>query len=174
VEETDTHVAVQAVRRHELDVALVRQLATPPGCVRATLRTEPFVVAVPAPWAVGRDRAETLARAAELPWIWLPRTISPDYHDQVVACCRAAGFVPEARHTARSIASQLAMVACGLGVAIVPHSATRPPTRPPGDEVAVVQLEDSPTIELAAVWRRGANPLVEGLLRSIHAVLGSQ
>jgi DNA-binding transcriptional LysR family regulator len=60
-------------------------------------------------------------------WIWRPRSISPDYHDQVVACCRAAGFAPDARHVARSITSQLAMVDCGLGVALVPEGAAHRP-----------------------------------------------
>src|SRR5687767_12750626 len=71
VEEVDTHVAVQAVRRRELDVALVRLLATPPGCERVSLRREPFVLAVPASWAPATDEPWDLASAAELPWIWL-------------------------------------------------------------------------------------------------------
>jgi hypothetical protein len=81
------------------------------------------VVEHPADDHVGFGVAPSSGWAVELPWIWLPRSISPDYHDQVVACCLAADFAPEARHTARSITSQLAMVACGLGVAIVPESA---------------------------------------------------
>jgi DNA-binding transcriptional LysR family regulator len=90
VEEVDSHVGVQAVRRRELDVAFVRQLATPSDCVRARLRTERFVLAVPAAWAPPAS-AEGLTLAADLPWVWIPRTISPDYHDQIVAACRAAG-----------------------------------------------------------------------------------
>jgi DNA-binding transcriptional LysR family regulator len=101
VEEVDSHVGVQAVRRRELDVAFVRQLATPSDCVRARLRTERFVLAIPAAWA-RYPAAEGLTLAADLPWVWIPRTISPDYHDQIVACCRAAGFAPDARHTAQS------------------------------------------------------------------------
>ena len=170
VEEVDTHVAVQAVRRRELDVALVRQLASPPDCVRVILRTERFVLAMPAAWAATLDTPADLAVAAELPWIWLLRGISPDYHDQVIACCRAAGFAPDARHTARSIISQLVMVACGLGVALVPESATHQPTLPTGEGAHFIPLEDSARVDLAAVWRRGANPLVEGLVRSARAV----
>ena len=58
--------------------------------------------ALPTRWSAALDQpVSNLAVAAELPWIWIPRTISPDYHDQVVACYRAAGFAPDARHTAR-------------------------------------------------------------------------
>ena len=171
-EEVDTHVAVEAVRRRELDVALVRQLATPPDCQRLTLRRELFVLAVPAPWATGIDEPTGLASTVELPWIWLPRSISPDYHDQVVACCRAAGFAPDARHTARSITSQLAMVACGLGVALVPESATHSSTGTGGEGVRFVRLGQSTAIDLAVVWRRGPSPLVDGFIHSARAAIG--
>jgi DNA-binding transcriptional LysR family regulator len=172
VEEIDSHVGVQAVRRRELDVAFVRQLATPSDCVRARLRTERFVLAIPASWAPPPS-AGGLTLAADLPWIWIPRTISPDYHDQIVACCRAAGFAPDARHTAQSIVSQLAMVACGLGVALVPESATQHRVSEE-QSIRLMPLQSSTTIELAAVWRRGPNRLVEGLLDSARTILVEQ
>ena len=51
--------------------------------------------ALPTRWSAALDQpVSNLAVAAELPWIWIPRTSSPDYHDQVVACYRAAGFAP--------------------------------------------------------------------------------
>jgi DNA-binding transcriptional LysR family regulator len=171
-EEVDTHVAVEAVRRRELDVALVRQLATPPDCQRLTLRRELFVLAVPASWATGIDEPTDLASTVELPWIWLPRSISPDYHDQVVACCRAADFAPDARHTARSITSQLAMVACGLGVALVPESATHSSTGTGGEGVRFLRLGQSTAIDLAVVWRRGPSPLIDGFIYSARAAIG--
>ena len=170
VEEVDSHVGVQAVRRRELDVAFVRQLATPSDCIRARLRTERFVLATPAAWARSKA-AEDLTLAADLPWVWIPRTISPDYHDQIVTCCRAAGFSPDARHTAQSIVSQLAMVACGLGVALVPESATQQLRLSEEQSIHLIPLHKSATIELAAVWRRGPNRLVEGLLDSTRTIL---
>jgi DNA-binding transcriptional LysR family regulator len=173
VREVDTHVAVQSLRRREIDVALARQLATPPGCERVTLRREPFVLAVPVSWAPASDEPSDLAATAELPWIWLPRSISPDYHDQVVACCRAAGFAPDARHLARSIYSQLAMVASGLGVALVPAGAAHRPEDPGASRVRFVRLEHSATIDLAAVWRRETSPLVEGFIDSARAGIGA-
>ena len=172
VAEIDSHVAVQAVRRREVDVAFVRQLATPSDCVQVRLRTERFVLAIPAAWAPPPS-TEGLTLAADLPWVWIPRTISPDYHDQIVACCRAAGFAPDARHAAQSIVSQLAMVACGLGVALVPESATQQLRLPEEQSIHLMPLQNSATIELAAVWRRGPNRLVEALVDSARAVLGT-
>src|SRR5687767_2108140 len=65
VREVDTHVAVQSLRRREIDVALARQLATPPGFERVTLRREPFVLAVPVSWAPATDEPWDLAATAE-------------------------------------------------------------------------------------------------------------
>jgi DNA-binding transcriptional LysR family regulator len=49
----------------------------------------------------------------------------PDYHDQLMATCRRAGFRPEVRHLANSITTQLAMVAGGLGVTLIPNVSMR-------------------------------------------------
>jgi DNA-binding transcriptional LysR family regulator len=170
VEEIDTEVAVNAVRRRELDLALVRHLAAPSDCQRVVLRRDRFVLAVPAGWETAEEPLH-LASTAGMPWIWLPRSISPDYHDQVVACCRAADFSPDAHHVARSVTSQLAMVACGLGVALVPDTPGHLRTAAESGGIRFVRLQHSTSIEVAAVWRREAGVLVDGFVRSARAVV---
>jgi len=172
--ELDTHVAVQALREHSIDVALVRQLATPPGMLRRTLFNETFALAMPGEWATDTAAPIDLASAAELPWIWLPRRVSPDYHDQVVACCRANGFSPPATHTAHSIASQLAMVACGIGVAVVPESSANHATGS-GADIRFLSFHGSATIELAAVWPATiTNPAVDEFLDAAVSAAGTR
>jgi DNA-binding transcriptional LysR family regulator len=166
VREVDTHVGVELVRRREIDLALVRQLATPRDCERVMLRRESFVLAVPAGWDVSPGLGRDLALDAELPWIWIPRALTPDYHDQVAACCRAAGFIPHAQHLTGSINSQLAMVAAGLGVALVPESSVSGDKSGP---IKSIRLRKSPTIDLAAVWRRAENRLVANFLDELLA-----
>ena len=51
--------------------------------------------------------------------VMLPRAISPAYFDGVVAACRHAGFSPIAAQEVNSAMAQLALVASGLGVALV-------------------------------------------------------
>jgi DNA-binding transcriptional LysR family regulator len=170
VRELDTHVAVDLLRRRELDVALIRLLTAPTDCERVTVRREDFVLALPNAWHVPDGLQDNLFEAATLPWIWLPRSISPDYHDQVAACCRAAGFTPEAQHHANSITSQLAMVACGLGVALVPESAAGIHS-PHKERINIVHLQTTSTIDLAAVWRRPSSALIDGFLQSIRSVV---
>jgi DNA-binding transcriptional LysR family regulator len=166
VREVDTHVGVELVRRREIDLALVRQLAAPRDCERVMLRRESFVLAVPAGWDVSPGLGRDLALGAELPWIWIPRALTPDYHDQVAACCRAAGFIPHAQHLTGSINSQLAMVAAGLGVALVPESSVSGDKSGP---IKSIRLRKSPTIDLAAVWRRAENRLVANFLDELLA-----
>jgi DNA-binding transcriptional LysR family regulator len=162
VREVDTHIGVEMVQRRELDLALVRQLSTPRGCQRRTLRSEPFVLAVPVDWELPAGLGRNLALAAELPWIWIPRGRTPDYHDQVAASCRAAGFTPRAQHLAQSMESQLAMVAAGLGIALVP--ATSADAAAARDRIRTVRVRNSVTVELTVVWRAPGNRLVTGFL----------
>jgi DNA-binding transcriptional LysR family regulator len=165
VREVDTHVGIELLRRREIDVALIRQFAPPHDCEHAVLRRERLVLATPGDWELPRELSRDLALAAELPWIWVPRDISPDYHDQVAACCRAAGFTPRGQHFAGSINSQLAMVASGLGVALVPANSVG--AHQLRGAVKVIRVSGTTTIDLAAVWRRTTNRLVSDFLLAI-------
>ena len=155
VAEVDTPAGLQGLLQRDIDIAMVR-LSAPVRHLRTQpWRRDSFVIALPH----GHPAAETtgpvdLARFAHEPWVWLCRDASPDYHDQLMATCHNAGFTPDVRHTANSIATQLAMVACGLGVTLVPNVAVRsalPPTatyRPLTNRAELVELSlvtrDSP------------------------------
>lgn len=166
--ELDTQDAVRALTDHAVDVAVVRRLATSSGIARRTLTEETFVLAVPVAWTHIPHDVVDLATIADEPWIWLPRHISSDYHDQVVACCRRAGFSPLVTNTADSIVSQLAMVACDIGVAIVPESAAEHGLHPHG-RIRFVRIAKPTTIELAALWlERTTNPAVRAFLDDGH------
>lgn len=169
VVEVDTPSGQEALLQHEIDIAVIR-LSRP---VRS-LRTQPWrrdslVVAIPAEHPLATDAAGPvgLARFADDPWAWLRRDASPDYHDQLLATCRRAGFSPEVRHLANSITTQLAMVAGGLGVTLVPNVLVRS-VRPP---VAYRPLTDrADLIELSLVTRdRTREPLVREFLRIASA-----
>jgi DNA-binding transcriptional LysR family regulator len=128
VEEVDSQAGVDALLRTEVDVAIIRQ---PTGDRRLSvwpLRHDEYVAAIPAMpldrWVVPTDPQGPidLASLRDAPWVWIPRRLSPAYHDEIVAACQQAGFSPDARHRALSIRSQLSMVASGLGVALVPRT----------------------------------------------------
>src|SRR5206468_12578000 len=112
--EVDTLAGQQGLLRRDIDIAVVRLSAPVRDLRTQPWRRDSFIIALPAdhPAATGTTGPVDLARFAEEPWVWLRRDVSPDYHDQLMA-------------------TQLAMVACGLGVTLVPNVAARsalPPT----------------------------------------------
>jgi len=163
--EVDTPAGLESLLHRDIDIAIVR-LSAPVRHLRTQpWRRDSFVIALPAHHPAGETTGPAdLGRFAEEPWVWLRRDASPDYHDQLMATCHMAGFTPDVRHIANSIATQLAMVACGLGVTLVPNAAVRsalPPTatyRPLTNRAELV--------ELSLVTRQSPHePLVKEFLR---------
>jgi DNA-binding transcriptional LysR family regulator len=165
VVEVDTPAGQEALLRHELDVAVIRLSASTRALSVEPWRRDDFVLALPAQHQFAASEAPIdLARLAKEPWVWLHREASPDYHDLLMATCRQAGFTPDTRHRANSITTQLEMVACGLGVTLVPNVAVglldarlaRRPLKKRAD-----------LVELALVSRAGGHePLVAEFVRT--------
>jgi DNA-binding transcriptional LysR family regulator len=164
ITEVDTPAGQQALLQHEIDVAVIRPSTPVRGLRIQPWRHDEFVIALPPshPLAADAPNPVYLARFAGEPWVWLRREASPDYHDQLMATCRRAGFSPGIRHLANSIFTQLAMATSGLGVTLVPNVSVRQiqpavPYRPLADHADIV--------ELSLVSRRGAKePLAERFL----------
>jgi DNA-binding transcriptional LysR family regulator len=168
--EVDTEAGARAVQNRDIDIALVRRATGGPGCRAVPLRHDHFVAALPLdhPHATGPlgDPLD-LGELATEPWVWIPRDIAPGYHDEVVAACRHAGFSPDARHQANSIATQVAMVSCGIGVAIVPSLvASR------RNDVQTRALRDpAPLVALSLLVQEDIDPLVEHFVTTISQAL---
>ena len=173
--EVDTEAGARAVQQRDIDVALVRRATGGPGYRAVPLRHDQFVAALPlghphaAAPADEPDEPLDLADLAAEPWVWIPREISPGYHDEVVAACRRVDLSPEAEHQANSIATQLAMVACGIGVAIVP-SLVAGRRR----DIATRRLRDpAPLIALSLLTHDDVDPLVEHFVATISPALST-
>lgn len=114
---------LQALRNAELDLGFIRpgEGKLPPETVAWI--EDPYCLAVPAasPLA-GEPGPLALKAVAHEPFVSFSRYQESDYFDQTAALCLEAGFRPDIRHEAGQFASVLAMVGCGLGVAIVPAS----------------------------------------------------
>jgi DNA-binding transcriptional LysR family regulator len=165
ITEVDTSSGQQALLQHEIDVAVIRPSTPVWGLRIQPWRHDEFVIALPPDHPLSADAPSPvhLAGFADEPWVWLRREASPDYHDQLMATCRSAGFSPSIRHLANSILTQLAMAASGLGVTLVPNVTVRQiqpsaPYRPLTDRADIV--------ELSLVSRdRAHEPLTEHFLR---------
>jgi len=156
--EVDTHEGVQALLDMTLDVAIIRY-SGPNTHLRAhVLRHDHLLAALPAGHQHACDSPVEMSTLADEPWVWITRAVSPGYHDALIAACRRAGFSPLVHHHATSIHSQLAMVACGLGVALVPQTAALPTAT-----VAYVPLKNPYSlVDLALVHRvNDPEPLIQ-------------
>lgn len=123
VKEIDSVEAVPALEAGELDLAFVRldgEIASDISTM--TLAEDRLAVVLPRehPLAL-RPRIRLNALASE-PLVMSSRQVSPVYFDLLTGICRAHGFAPRVLHEVRSVASQIAYVSCGQGVALIPAS----------------------------------------------------
>lgn len=119
VREMDTADAMEALRRGEIDVAFARLDRDLFPIRMQPLAPDRLIAAVPDSDALAEAASIDLAMLEARPLVMLPRSISPAYFDGVVAACRQAGFSPVAAREVNSAMAQLALVASGLGVALV-------------------------------------------------------
>ncbi|MNL23278.1 Hca operon transcriptional activator [compost metagenome] len=123
VREIDSADAIPALECGELDLALVRLAGRDEGNIRVhPLKQDRLAVALPAGHSLAAEVSVPLAALAEEPFVLFPRALNPTYFDTLMACCHGAGFAPRVLHEARTVASQVAFVGCGQGVALVPET----------------------------------------------------
>jgi DNA-binding transcriptional LysR family regulator len=169
VREMDTADAVEALRRGEVDLALLRLERDRHPVRLKPLGRDVLAAALPLGHALASgDGPLPLSALADEPMLVLPRAISPAYSDAMVAACHAAGFAPRVTREVGSAMAQLGFVAAGLGVALVSAGLAR--LRPPG--VAFRELEGPiHAVGVALAWNeereseavRMARGLAEGL-----------
>ena len=157
--------AVARFARDELDVAFVRASHLhSEGLQIIPLLNEAMVAALPSvhPWAERqKHKPIAFARLAEDIFILIgpPGT---GLHDETIAACRHAGFVPRIGEQAPRITSALGLVAAGVGVTIIPESLQRLTM----DGVVFRRLTGAyPKAFLGLAWRRSdTSPLVRQFL----------
>jgi DNA-binding transcriptional LysR family regulator len=171
LEEGLSNEIVARFNSDQMDVAFVRaQQIHVDGVVVTPLQQEPMIAALPSshPMArTGRSKAVPLKSLASDSFILIgpPGT---GLHDETVAACRAAGFVPRIGQPAPRITSTLGLVAAGLGIALMPS--TMQSVRMAG--VVYRHLQGAaPKAFLGLAWRRGdASPVLKQFLSLVRAM----
>lgn len=121
-EEMQTHEAVEALRREDLDAAIIYEYEVlgplaAPDLEIVTLFSEPLVL------LVGQDETQRPAQLAELAdRRWIAPRADTLCHAAFVAVCEAAGFTPRIDALTNDYLLTHNLVAGGLGVALVPTS----------------------------------------------------
>lgn len=125
VYEMDSATQRRAIDAGDIDVGFVREW--PMTDLRITLlRQEPLLLALPAVHPLAAESVIDLRDVSDEPFISFPRDTAPAAFDSFTAACRAAGFAPQVRHLARNDQAIIGMVACGLGVSLVPAMLAAP------------------------------------------------
>jgi DNA-binding transcriptional LysR family regulator len=147
-----------ALRAGQLDVGFVRDVPSHEDDAR-TLRLdvidrEPLLVALPAGHRLASRASLELGELAGEPFVIQPRELAATLYDRLVLLAARAGFHPIVRQQAQQVNGLIALVAAGIGMALVP--ASMQVVKLAG--VSYVPLSDPDAYLLLAVASRIANP----------------
>jgi DNA-binding transcriptional LysR family regulator len=165
--EIDSVEAAPLLQSGDIDLAFARlegELGT--GLKSIPLREDRLAVALPREHPLASKSRIRLASLAEEDFVMFYRRVSPGYFDSLVTTCRNAGFSPRIVHEVSSVASQLAFVGCGQGVALIPSAMKKMAA-----ETAVVRplTEKLGVVTTAVAWNTARNnPLVEAALAALQ------
>jgi DNA-binding transcriptional LysR family regulator len=128
---------------------------------------EPFDLVTPADHPLAGRRDAELADVEGEPFV-LAAAGSCDLHQIAVTACSAAGFTPRVVHHAKDHVAVSALVACGLGVALIPRTAAVPAQH----AVVRIPLSDAPTRRVLACVRLGSDrrPAIERGLDTLEEI----
>jgi DNA-binding transcriptional LysR family regulator len=147
--------SVARLARRDVDLIIVNDwenapLALPDGLSRAPLFDDIADIALPPGHRLGKARRVKLRDLAGETWIaWQSGSIC---HDFLLHTLRKEGHDPKITHTAGEYATQLALVAAGLGACILPRLGRGPVPR----GVSVVPSEPALRRHVYAAWRTHA------------------
>jgi DNA-binding transcriptional LysR family regulator len=153
--EVDAHLSVDLVARGVVDLAVahdwdIAPLPAPDGLERAVIGDDHCDVLLPAGHPLA-DR-EALVRADLARERWICQPAGSVCHDWLVRTLREAGTEPDLAYQVGEYGTQVALVAAGLGIALVPRLGRGAIP----DGVVVCPLDPAPVRRLYALWRTGA------------------
>ncbi len=162
--ERRSELQVAMLQEGQLDVGVVRlPLAVPaPGLRFQTIRREGLVAALPARHRLRAKKMLVLRELAGEDFICFPEGAAPALYGQIQAACRNSGFSPRITQHATQMQTIVALVATGLGVALLPEAMRG--LRQRGVEYRSLRAP-LPQSEIAFAWCEGREtPVLSRLL----------
>jgi DNA-binding transcriptional LysR family regulator len=124
IKQAGTPQLTAAMRGGDLDAAIVRGVPAGDGLQIRVLAKEPLWLAAPRARKIADGTTGVaLSELVDQDFIGYPRAPGEGIYQDVIAACERRGFTPRFRYEAPQMLSALAMVAAGLGLAIVPNAA---------------------------------------------------
>lgn len=153
--ELDPEASMPLLVRRELDLVIAQDWHNAPIAIPDTLEKVWIVddiadIALPRGHRLARGTTIALDDLANEPWItW----VAGACHDWLLLTLRRRGHEPRVAHTASEYATQLALVAAGLGAAVIPRLGRGAVPR------GVKVLASEPTLRrhVYALWRKDAS-----------------
>ena len=124
VQEMNSSSALEALERGDIDLALGRFVTVKDPLKLRKLFIDRLNAALPPHHELLEKDEVEIVDLADYDWVHFPRRINPRNFDMLVAACNKHGFSPRLSHQVTNQLSLMAFVACGLGVALLPHSIT--------------------------------------------------
>lgn len=158
--------------RDRLDVGFVHTSRVPPELSQILVASQAFVGCLPEGHALARHAALPLRLLEGEPLAVVTRTVSPDYHDRILATCARAGFYPEIRFELQHWLSVVALVSRGMGVALVPQ-ALQQSAMPGAVFVPLADAQDPHPYQTHCLWKtsrpsREARSALTGFLDAVR------
>jgi DNA-binding transcriptional LysR family regulator len=159
----------ESLRSGALDLGVLRPPAVGDDIALRPIETESLVLAVSVDHRLAVEPVVSMADLRNEPFVAYGSRDSA-VNEAVLRSCRQAGFMPHREHQAPGTAVLLALVAAGLGVAVVPQSVRALPL----EGLVFRDLVDAGTIDLALAWRGSAdNPIVEAVVGVLDGVFAA-
>lgn len=159
-----TPAQVGGLRSAHVDLGLLRPPVVGDDLELRTVLSEHLVVALPADHRLVTEPGLAVADLAHDPFVMYADPASA-VNGAILRSTRDAGFTPRCEHEAPTTSVLLALVAAGLGVALVPASARALPLR----GVVFRDVSGSASIDLALAWVRDhPSPLVPALVETLE------
>lgn len=156
----------EGLRTGSLDLGVLRPPIHGDGIDTATLADEPLILALPSDHRLAVEPVVSMADLRTEDFIGYASRDSA-VNDAVLRSCQDAGFSPRIAHEAAGTAVLLALVAGGLGIAVVPESVRALPLA----GVVFHDLTDAASIQLVLAWRReNESSIVHSVLRTLAEV----
>ncbi|PCF96436.1 LysR family transcriptional regulator [Vreelandella nigrificans] len=156
---------LEKLQQGGIDVGIIYHDDHAPSGIKAhLLQRDHLILAVPTTSSWAQLPPTNLAELAGVEFVWGYRSISPVYHDRVVAHFSRLNFEPHVVQYGADNITILSMVAAGLGVAIVPAASRSHPM--PG--IHFIELDELTTCDMPLwlAWRIGnITPVLDNFIQ---------
>lgn len=155
----------EALRQRRIDVGFNRLVETATDLQVERVLSERLMVALPGDHVLAVQPQVPLAVLAGEPLVLYPTGPRPSFIDTLWQLCGDEGFQPWVVQEVGDALTAIALAAAGLGICIVPESATR--LQLPGVVYRPLMRDPLPTVDLSCIWRAGDDaPLLNAFLET--------